>query len=95
MSISLNNTKLYVFCIGIGRVYHNVDVTDGQWHTVRWSQSLMDISLIVDDTAPQHGTIPGSFTSLDVDQNGVAYIHIGGFADFEHIRIQGTYVIAA
>ena len=47
--------------------------------------------LVVDSTLSVQGEIPGDFTSLDVHQNGTAYVHLGGLADFQQISAEGEH----
>ena len=79
------------FCTGIGFVQHPMVISDGLWHTVRWSQDVRQLTLAVDSALPVQGEIPGDFTSLDVHQNGTAFVHLGGFADFQQIPTEGEH----
>ena len=66
-------------------------ISDGLWHTVRWSQDVRQLTLVVDSALPVQGEIPGDFTSLDVHQNGTAFVHLGGLADFQQIPTEGEH----
>ena len=66
-------------------------ISDGVWHTIRWRQDDQQLTLVVDSTLSVQGEIPGDFTSLDVHQNGTAYVHLGGLADFQQISAEGEH----
>ena len=68
-------------------------ISDGLWHTVRWSQDVQQLMLVVDSTMPVQGVIPGDFTSLDVHQNGTAFVHLGGLEDFQQIPAEGEHTL--
>ena len=94
LPLSGNSLRVnFSLCAGIGFVQHPMVVSDGLWHTVRWSQAVQRLTLVVDSTMPVQGVIPGDFTSLDVHQNGTAFVHLGGLADFQQIPMEGEYML--